>query len=256
MAYTGNVTEPASPRPTPGRADGIRARNRAGIEAELRAAARRQLAEVGPAALSLRAVARDMGMVPSALFRYVSGRDELLTLLIVEAYTSLADAVDEAHDAVDPADLHGRWAALATSMRAWALANPHEWALLFGSPVPTYQAPSEQTTDPGTRVSRLLLAIGRDAALRGVAGSAPFGPATRAADLAAAATANLISEPDVTSSGMSAVTLANGLATWAMLVGAVSSEVFEQFGPQTIADHEAFFTYQVAIGESLLFGRG
>ena len=245
MAYTRTVTEPASPRPTPGRADGIRARNRAGIEAELRAAARRQLAEVGPAALSLRAVARDMGMVPSALFRYVSGRDELLTLLIVEAYTSLADAVDEAHDAVDPADLHGRWAALATSMRAWALANPHEWALLFGSPVPTYQAPSEQTTDPGTRVSRLLLAIGRDAALRGVAGSAPFGPAT-----------NLISEPDVTSSGMSAVTLANGLATWAMLVGAVSSEVFEQFGPQTIANHEAFFTYQVAIGESLLFGRG
>ena len=188
MAYTRTVTEPASPRPTPGRADGIRARNRAGIEAELRAAARRQLAEVGPAALSLRAVARDMGMVPSALFRYVSGRDELLTLLIVEAYTSLADAVDEAHDAVDPADLHGRWAALATSMRAWALANPHEWALLFGSPVPTYQAPSEQTTDPGTRVSRLLLAIGRDAALRGVAGSAPFGPATRAADLAAACT--------------------------------------------------------------------
>lgn len=55
---------------------------------------------------------------------------------------------------------------------------------------------------------------------------------------------------------MSAVTLANGLATWAMLVGAVSSEVFEQFGPQTIANHEAFFTYQVAIGESLLFGRG
>lgn len=244
------------PRPTPGRADGIRARNRAGIEAELRAAARRQLAEVGAAALSLRAVARELGMVPSALFRYVSGRDELLTLLIVEAYTALADEVQAAHDRVDPADLPGRWAALAESMRAWALANPHEWALLFGSPVPTYHAPSDQTTDPGTRVPRLLMAIGRDAARRGLTGSAPFGPPPLADHLAGAAAANLLGEADLTSAGMTAVTLTNGLVAWTMLVGAISSEVFQQLGPDSIADPEAFFNYQVAMTQALLFERG
>ena len=102
------------PRPTPGRADGIRARNRAGIEAELRAAAGRQLAEVGAAALSLRAVARELGMVPSALFRYVSGRDELLTVLIIDAYDDLGSYVEAAEAAVPRADYRGRWRAIAT----------------------------------------------------------------------------------------------------------------------------------------------
>ena len=256
--YTQGVTEHStelpSPRPTPGRADGIRARNRAGIETELRAAARRQLAEVGAAALSLRAVARDMGMVPSALFRYVSGRDELLTLLIVEAYSGLADAVQGQHDAVDPADLRGRWAALAGATRTWALANPHEWALIYGSPVPRYDAPSEQTTDPGTRVARLLLAIGQDAVTRGHAGGTPFGPAPQARELAERATQGLRQEPEFTTAGMPAVALANGLVAWNMLVGAVSAEVFRQLGEQTIADPRAFFDYHVGTAGAILFG--
>ncbi len=259
--YTAAVTEhpdaaPRVPRRTPGRADGIRARNRASIASDLREVARRQLGEVGPAALSLRAVARDMGMVPSALFRYVSGRDELLTLLIVDAYTSLGDAVDREHALVDPTDFHGRWRAIAGAMRTWALAHPHEWALLYGSPVPTYHAPGERTNDAGTRVARLLIMLGVDAVRAGTAAHAPFGPADDALDLAERATGTLREDPEQVTGGLPAVPLANGLTAWTMLVGAVSGEVFEQLGGDTIADRGAYFDYQMAAAAVILFGRG
>ncbi|MGB2700244.1 MAG: TetR/AcrR family transcriptional regulator [Candidatus Phosphoribacter baldrii] len=251
------MPERPAPRPTPGRADGIRARNRASIEAELRAVGRRHLAEVGAAALSLRSVARELGMVPSALFRYVSGRDELLTLLIVDAYTSLGEAAEAAHAAVEPTDLRARWAAVAQSVRTWALAHPHEWSLIFGSPVPRYDAPADVTNDPGTRVPRLLMAIGADAAARRLAGPATFTPASRAAELAGRASEDLLrSDPDLAASGMTPVELANGLVVWTMLVGAVSAEVFQQLGERTISDAEAFFDYQVATAAAIMFGPG
>ena len=67
--------------------------------AEIMRLGREQLASQGAAALSLRAVAKDLGIVSSAVYRYVSSRDELLTLLVVEAYTELGDAVDAALEA-------------------------------------------------------------------------------------------------------------------------------------------------------------
>jgi AcrR family transcriptional regulator len=104
---------------------GIRARNRAAIEDEILEVGRRHLAKDGAAALSLRAIARELGMVSSALYRYVASRDELLTLLIVAAFNSLGDAVDQAHATVPPNDLAGRWQAIGRALRDWALAHPH-----------------------------------------------------------------------------------------------------------------------------------
>ena len=113
----------------------------------------RHLATEGAAALSLRAVARDLGLVSSAVYRYVASRDELLTLLVVDGYDELGDAVDAALERVDTADFAGRLAAIGRATRAWALAEPATYALLFGSPVPGYEAPAEQTTGPGIRVA-------------------------------------------------------------------------------------------------------
>ena len=112
---------------------GRRARNRIAVEADILRVARAHLATSGAAALSLRAVARDLGMVSSGIYRYVESRDELLTRLIVDGYTSLAAAVTTAHDAVDPADLGGRWDAVAHALRAWALEHPHDFATLLGA---------------------------------------------------------------------------------------------------------------------------
>src|SRR5215470_9227101 len=110
----------------------IRARVRAEMISEIKAVARRHL-EVDGANLSLRAVARDLGMVSSALYRYFPSRDDLLTALILDAYNSLGEAVERAEAAVERGDLVGRWLAACRAVRAWALATPHEYALIYGS---------------------------------------------------------------------------------------------------------------------------
>ncbi|MDN5812616.1 MAG: TetR/AcrR family transcriptional regulator, partial [Micrococcaceae bacterium] len=105
--------------------------------AEIMRIARDQLVAEGPAALSLRAVARQLGIVSSAIYRYVSSRDELLTLLIVEAYSDLGGQVEKAVAAA-PAHPLERFTALARAVRSWALDDAARYALLFGTPVPGY----------------------------------------------------------------------------------------------------------------------
>lgn len=158
---------------------GTRQESRERITAEILSAARNQLADVGAAALSLRAIARELGMVSSAVYRYVASRDELLTRLIVEAYDSLG-AIAERAAADHPAggDLD-RWIATARAIRSWAIEHPHQFLLLYGSPVPGYAAPDD-TVVPGTRVTLALVAIVRDAANGGrlapsIASSSPPG---------------------------------------------------------------------------------
>jgi AcrR family transcriptional regulator len=135
----------------------LRARVRAEMIEEIKSTARRHLAVEG-ANLSLRAVARDLGMVSSAVYRYFASRDELLTALILDGYTALGSAAEQAEAAVARADLAGRWLATCRGVRDWARANPHEYALLYGSPVPGYAAPQD-TVAPASRVPLLLTAI-------------------------------------------------------------------------------------------------
>src|SRR5262252_9106984 len=120
-----------------------RARARAELTREIKEEARRQLAEVGGNGLSLRAVARALGMVSSALYRYFPSRDDLLTALIIDAYDSLGAAAERAvagSGAEPGASARAQWRACCTAVRDWAIANPHEYALIYGSPVPGYQA--------------------------------------------------------------------------------------------------------------------
>ena len=121
---------------------------------------REQLALHGAAALSLRAVARELGVVSSAVYRYVESREELLTLLLVDAYNELGDAVDAAVGALPERrfQLQVR-GARGRRCGSWALREPASYALLFGSPVPGYRAPAERTIGPGTRVVVALMAI-------------------------------------------------------------------------------------------------
>lgn len=115
-----------------------RAKARARTMADILRIGRDHLATEGAAALSLRAVARDLGVVSSAVYRYVASRDELLTLLVIDAYDELGDAVDAAiADAEDSSD---QFRALGRAVRGWGLREPARYALLFGSPVPGYQA--------------------------------------------------------------------------------------------------------------------
>lgn len=145
-----------------GAAQGARARARVEVTAAIKDEARRQLAADGAAKLSLRAVARELGMVSSALYRYFPSRDDLLTALIVDAYDSQGEAAEAAHAAVAHADPLRRWSAVCEAARDWALGHPHEYALIYGSPVPGYVAPVS-TVPSASRVGLLLIGIVRDA---------------------------------------------------------------------------------------------
>ncbi len=138
----------------------LRERARAALLDEIRAVATRQLAEVGPAALSLRAVARDLGLASSAVYRYVPSRDALLTLLITAAYDDLGAVAERASATAGTAG--ERWLAVCRAVRAWARVDPHRWALVYGSPVPGYVAPAD-TVGPAVRLTRVLVDVVRDA---------------------------------------------------------------------------------------------
>src|SRR3954449_2734805 len=114
------------------KANSIRARVRAEMTDEIKELARRHLATDG-ANLSLRAVARDLGMVSSAVYRYFPSRDELLTALIVETYDTIGDLAEQAHArSIQAGDDHGRrWSTVCRSVRAWAIDHPREWALVY-----------------------------------------------------------------------------------------------------------------------------
>jgi AcrR family transcriptional regulator len=144
-----------------------RERARAELSREIADTARAHLEADGAAGLSLRAVARDLGMVSSAIYRYFPSRDDLLTRLIIDAYDGLGDAVDAAEGAVARDDLLGRWMAVARACRGWALAHPQEWGLIYGTPVPGYAAP-DATIEPGTRVSVTLIGILADGIAAGL----------------------------------------------------------------------------------------
>ncbi len=215
---------------------GARARAHREVRDEILAAASRQLASVGPAGLSLRAVARELGMVSSALYRYFASRDDLLTALIIEAYDDLGDTAERSTAATrDQAPLQ-RWVEATGAIRRWAVEHPQDYALLYGSPVPGYAAPDD-TVVPGTRVTRALVQIVVDAIADdrlesdGDGNTIALTPQTRRSFDGLRAEVDL----DATNDELVAV-----LTAWTQMFGLLSFELFGQTRG-LIDDHEAFF---------------
>jgi AcrR family transcriptional regulator len=215
----------------------LRARVRAEMIEEIKTTARRHLAVDG-ANLSLRAVARDLGMVSSAVYRYFASRDELLTALILDAYNSLGVATEQAEGAVVRSDLLGRWLATCRGVRDWARANPHEYALIYGSPVPGYAAPQD-TVAPASRVSLLLAAILRDGHERGRV-RAERGE--RIPRVVRTELAQLGRQPGL--GGLPDAVLARGVTAWVHLFGLISFELFGRLDG-VIDDLDAYFDYEM-----------
>jgi AcrR family transcriptional regulator len=214
----------------------IRARVRAEMIEEIKSSARRQLAQDG-ANLSLRAIAREMGMVSSAIYRYFASRDDLLTALILDAYNALGEAAEEAGAAAEDRDDHfGRWLAVAHAIRRWAVIHPYEYALIYGSPVPGYVAPQD-TVMPSIRPVVVLGAILEDAHNAG-----RLAPTDRPAP-AQALHPELAQVAKFVAPSISEATMAHGLIAWTELFGAISFELFGRF-KNTIADLETWYDHQ------------
>jgi AcrR family transcriptional regulator len=209
-------------------AAGTRARVRAELTREIAEVARRHLASAGAAALSLRAVARELGMASSAVYRYFPSRDDLLTALIVDAYDALGDAAEGAERAAPRDDLRGRWMATSRASREWAVAHPHEYALIYGTPVPGYAAP-ETTIAPAARVGLVLIRIVVDGLAAGAI-TAPDEPG---------AAGTLV--PGIADDlGLPAALAPRAMFVWSSLFGAISWELFGQTN-NVVEDHAGYF---------------
>jgi AcrR family transcriptional regulator len=199
--------------------------------------AREQLAEVGPGELSVRRIARELGMASSAVYRYFPSRDHVITALLIQCYDESGAAVEAAEAAVPRDQLHKRWVATATALREWALANRQEYALLYGSPVPGYAAP-EDTVVPAMRVPRVFLGLVADAEERGVRLGAPSAPVPRKEKAALAPIAESLGRP------IGDERLVRAMMAWPMLIGQLTLELFGHLH-KGVLDYDAHFAHLV-----------
>ena len=191
------------------------------LTAAIVTSARRQLAEIGPAQLSVRAVARDLGMASSAVYRYFPSRDELLTELLVVLYGELADRLEAADAGCERADLSGRWRTFGGTLRTWAMTAPHEYAFLYGSPVPGYAAPAT-TIAPSARVTGVLMGLAADLD--------QVGPRTSTFDDFRTLAGVDLSDEAILST----------VTAWGGLLGAINLELFDHLH-RAVTDYEAHF---------------
>jgi AcrR family transcriptional regulator len=220
---------------------------------EIKSVARRHL-ETDGANLSLRAVARDMGMVSSALYRYYPSRDDLLTALILDGYNSVGEAVEIADATVAGRDqVRERWLAASRAIRAWALANPAEYALLYGSPVPGYAAPQD-TIVAASRAYAVLGRILTDAFASGSL-AAPPPAAARIDSLSRALRADLARASAGISPGLPDSLMLAGITAWVHMFGVVSFELFGQFNNVIDARAEFFEQQMEQMADLIGFAR-
>ncbi len=193
---------------------------------------REQLDKGGPEALNLRAIARDLGIVSSGIYRYVPDRAHLLTMLIVDAFEALDDDVARGIGAAT--ETRDRFLRLVFAMRAWALKFPQRWALIYGTPIIGYEAPASETTVAGTKVSRRLAELLTEASVEQLEPrSSQF-----SRDLAAAA-----DELDVE---LSADVMEKALEAWISIIGVINAEVFGYLGKDTLHDFHEFHARMVS----------
>ncbi len=246
---------------------GLRARRREELIEEAVAVGRRHLVTAGAAGMSVRAIARDIGIAPSALYRYFPSRDALLTELIrrtfVEIDALLQAAVSRAL-AAHPGDPLSAWVDTAAEYRTWALAHSEEFSLVYGTPVPGYWAPEEATRevgrDAGGAFARPLLAA-VELGLIEVASveqtHRAMSPALRQ-HLAGFATGRGFPAVDLAASGGTAgadrlaALYAAGLGGWAQLQGLVAMELFGHLRPAAPHAEEYFRVEATAIAGRLV----
>lgn len=196
-----------------------------------------QMVEVGAAGLSLRAIARELGMSAPSIYNHYADRDALVTALIIDAYTSLGDYQLAARDAVAIMDLRGRWRATGEAYRAWAIAMPQRYQLIFGTPIPGYQVPTHDILPAGARSLSALVSVVDEALVAGRL-NVPYFPSV-----------NIHAQPVFDawqhySGPYQPVSLAVAMLIWGRVHGLVSLEIggnMPSFGP----DGAALYAYEL-----------
>ncbi len=202
--------------------------------AQIKAVARQLMAEKGTVGLSLRAIAREMGVTAPALYSYYDNLDDLITALILDAFNALADAVESAAES-DGTALDRLWAA-TMAYRHYALDYPVDFQLIYGSPIPGYEAPREITVPASTRTLLVFAGLMQQAIDNGDV-ALPDGYRTPPASIAA----------HIQTLGNFNLSLEAGYATlsaWPRIHGIVMLEIFGHIGP-AVGDMDSYFEAQI-----------
>lgn len=225
---------------------GVRERARRETMSEILRIARHQLATEGAPGVSLRAIAREMGMVSSAVYRYVASREDLLTLLIIESYEALGKVAERADASVeDREDVGARWSAICTAVRGWAIAHPADHGLIYGTPIPGYVAPPD-TIPAALRFTGVLTRLLADAES---AGATPI--ATGGVALPRALRDELRALGHTPEGEIGPELMARGLMAWAQLMGALGLELGGHLH-NVIEDTDAWFEHAMATTGALM----
>jgi AcrR family transcriptional regulator len=190
-----------------------------------------QLAQAGPAGVSISAIGKQLGISGPRLYRYFASRDELLTELVIDAYHDLADALAATSHAQGQ-DAPARLRELGRAYRSWALAQPHRYRLLYGPPLPGYDAHAQRLVDSSQAAMNQLLGI-----LVELGDGAAPPPQPLASQLAAWA---LPLDP-----GVDPATALRAVLIWSRLHGIVSLEIAGNFASMGI-DPAQLFEIQLA----------
>ncbi|MET9677701.1 TetR/AcrR family transcriptional regulator [Streptomyces sp. NPDC006482] len=227
------TSEARTGKPPAGR--GRRERLRAETTAEIKETALRLMASGGPDAITLRAIAREMGMTANAIYGYFATRDDLVTTLIDDVYSALADDVDAAWAQAPAGDPAARVLAWARAFRAWALANPEGFRLVYGDPVPGYRAPEDgPAPDAARRVCTGLTAL--------AAAAWPYAePLYRDSSFTwSDFDAGLLDKVRPAFPELPPAAVALALRIWGHLHGLVALEVYGHLGRQTASPDKLF----------------
>lgn len=215
--------------------------SRANLAEEIKRVAREQMAERGTAGVSLRGIARALQITAPAIYNYYPRLDDLITALLVDAFTALAAALEEAGESAVDETNRGRILAASLRYRTWALERPVEFQLIYGNPIPGYVAPFEVTTP---LAQRPFAALGRYFVAAWQAGELTL-PFTEN-DLPESITQHM--EAWRRESGIEAPTapLYALIVGWTRIHGLVTLELFHHLQP-AIGDTEALYRHEVNV---------
>jgi AcrR family transcriptional regulator len=203
----------------------------------IKATAWRQIAEQGAPALSLRAIARELGITAPAIYNYFPDRDALVTALIIDAYTAFGDCQLDARDSVSAEDVVSRLKVTGRAYRQWAATYPERYQLIFGTPIPGYVAPFEQTFPSAARAFGVIVSVVEAIRAAGRLKADSFPQVTPGHEEAFGMWKNYAGEADVLS-------LSVAVLIWSRVHGLVSLEIAGNIPPFG-ASGDALYEYEI-----------
>ncbi|NTW50116.1 MAG: TetR/AcrR family transcriptional regulator, partial [Chlorobiales bacterium] len=137
------------------------------LQEAIKETAWKQIAQFGAPALSLRAIARELNITAPAIYNYFPDRDALVTALVIDAFTSFGDCQLEARDKFPREQILERFLATGVAYRQWAITYPQRYQLIFGTPIPGYEAPLMEVLPSSARSLSALVSVIDDLRIAG-----------------------------------------------------------------------------------------